>query len=69
MSRVRAAVAPLRHRRYVRLLVAGLVSSTGTAMATGAVAYVVLQAGAGPAGVTGAGVLFRPCAIPLLVGS
>jgi hypothetical protein len=42
--------APLRgNRPYLRYFLANQISSTGTAMATGAVAYAVLQSGAGAA--------------------
>ncbi|RJL23220.1 MFS transporter [Bailinhaonella thermotolerans] len=45
------AGAPLRTPAFARYVAAGLLSSAGTAMATGAVAYAVLEAGGGAAGV------------------
>ncbi|MGK5556930.1 hypothetical protein ACSNOI_35510, partial [Actinomadura kijaniata] len=47
-ARLRAAVAPLRgNPAYQRYWLAGVTSSAGTAMATGAVAAAVLQQGGG----------------------
>lgn len=52
LRRTVTATAPLRgNPRYLRYFLAGLISSAGTAMATGAVAAAVLQAGGGASGV------------------